>query len=83
MELNLKRSEMVNIIRRELDAQIGDSVSDSFDLDQLLSVMEAKGMLPPQYSKELSCDEREEFDSNSIEWYTYVEKLNEWEPEDD
>lgn len=89
----MKRSEMKCLIRRCLTViQNGIDEEDNprFEMknsleaaDFILDRIEKNGMLPPTYSKSLTEDERNEFGSDTVEFYFYTTNSNEWEPEDD
>ncbi len=64
----MRRSEMVNIINRELRAQ--SSGNTDIDGDLLLSFIEAAGMAPPEYY-------------NNPDDYSFHSDLSEWEKEDE
>jgi hypothetical protein len=64
----MKRSEMVNIINRELRAQ--SSGNTDIDGDQLLSFIEAAGMQPPEYY-------------DNPDNYSLHSDLSKWESEDE
>lgn len=51
----MKRSEMVKQIAKELRAQ--SSGNTDIDSDQLLSVIEALGMVPPEIERDMTQDE--------------------------
>lgn len=74
----MKRSEMVRQIGRELRAQ--SSGHCDIDPDQLLSVIEAAGMLPPKFYDKY--DETYMTVENTLNCGNLYGKFT-WEPEDE
>jgi len=80
----MKRSEMVEIIQKELHGQ--SSPNCDIDPDALLTVIEAAGIRPPWYELEVTKENIRELNQNVPEehWYRYegdIAMLFEWEKE--
>lgn len=74
----MKRSEMLKLINNHF---WGDDVPKTNDANEILTIIEKTGMLPPVYSKEKEADVTDIW-GNPIGVKTKVLSfLNEWEPE--
>ena len=72
----MKRSEMVKIIKSQLESLLHREIEE-FPCELLLDALEDVGMQPPSYMRDLTKEEADQLGFEGIISFT------EWEPEDE